>query len=161
MMRILTSILVLLLVLMLALADYWLGKPAEADRSVQQLAAEPDCQPVDRWCHAGRGRVELALHLGGPVTPLTVFPVKLGIEGLDPAGIDAVTITFEMQGMDMGLNRFELEPVSGPGNGVRYRGKAMLPVCVSGRVDWRARVSVATPMGLYRAVFDFTTGQRP
>jgi len=159
-MRLHVAFWIFLAALMLALAGYWLGKPAGADRPVKQLAVEPDCWPVGGWCHAGKGRLDLALRLGGPVTPLTVFPVELGIEGLDPASIDAVTVTFEMQGMDMGLNRFELGPVSGPGKKVRYRGKAMLPVCVSGRADWRARVKVATPRGLYEAVFGFSTSQQ-
>jgi hypothetical protein len=155
------SFLVLLAVLMLALAGYWLGEPAEAERPSRQLQTETDCQPIDRWCHAGKGRYGLALRIDGPVIPLTAFPVELEIEGLDAASIESVKLSFEMQGMDMGLNRFELEPVSDPAHKAHFRGMAMLPVCVTGRADWRVIASVATATGVYEAGFDFSTSQDP
>ena len=36
---------------------------------------------------------------------------------------------------------------------VQYSGSAMLPVCVSGRVDWLANVEIETASKIYQSVF--------
>lgn len=45
-----------------------------------------------------------------------------------------ISVAFEMLGMQMGENRFSFQRQA---NGI-WRAEALLPVCVSGRSDWRA-----------------------
>ena len=73
----------------------------------------------------------------------------------------SVTVTvsfshpFEMVGMDMGLNRFTLSSVVDEKGDLFYEGEGILPVCVSGRVDWLANTHVMTTDKIYEAVFEF------
>lgn len=45
--------------------------------------------------------------------------------------------SFQMQGMEMGLNRYRLLR-----EGNKWRAKVMLPACVQGRRDWLLRLEV-------------------
>jgi len=63
-----------------------------------------------------------------------------------------VLVQFTMKGMDMGLNRYRLVS-DGAG---RWTGKAMLPVCTTGRTDWLATVMLNGPAGERRAQFAFS-----
>jgi hypothetical protein len=60
-----------------------------------------------------------------------------------------------MVGMDMGLNRFTLSSVVDEKGDLFYEGEGILPVCVSGRVDWLANTHVITTDKIYEAVFEF------
>jgi hypothetical protein len=55
----------------------------------------------------------------------------------------------------MGLNRFTLSPSVNEKGNVTYEGEGILPVCVSGRVDWLASTHVMTTDKIYEAVFGF------
>jgi hypothetical protein len=70
---------------------------------------------------------------------------------LDLAGID----------MDMGYNRVPLHRVDPAADGddqqTRYRGQAMLPVCVRDRMTWEARVLLYRADGILAAPFRFET----
>jgi hypothetical protein len=54
-----------------------------------------------------------------------------------------VALELSMPGMYMGENRVALAPLGGG----RYRGKAVLVRCASGRRDWVAEVAVRLPAG--------------
>lgn len=53
----------------------------------------------------------------------------------------AVTLRFDMVGMDMGVNQYRLQVID---KGV-WQAQVMLPVCVTGRRDWFATVRVTVP----------------
>ncbi|HEY0664261.1 MAG TPA: hypothetical protein VGD18_06610, partial [Thiobacillaceae bacterium] len=48
-------------------------------------------------------------------------------------GVSRVSAEFQMVGMDMGFNRYDLKPA---GDGA-FGATVTLPVCVSGRRDWK------------------------
>lgn len=64
----------------------------------------------------------------------------------------AVHISFAMNGMEMGLNRYRL--VKQPDGS--WHGEVTLPVCVQGRSDWLALVEAEMPSGVERYQFSFT-----
>lgn len=64
--------------------------------------------------------------LSSPI-PLQPFDVIVKVPN-----VESVTADFSMQGMDMGPNRYVLQR-SGEGE---WRGRAILPVCVSGVSNW-------------------------
>jgi len=55
-----------------------------------------------------------------------------------------------MRGMNMGSNLYRLQPDS-----EGYAGRAVLPICTSGRSDWIAEVRIETPHKRYVAPFGF------
>jgi len=82
------------------------------------------------------------------------FRVELEVTGLPPAIVTEVVVSFAMAGMDMGLNRYRLDPGSEPG---RWRGQVTLPICSSGRTDWLAQISATTRVGRLEAAIPFST----
>lgn len=80
--------------------------------------------------HAGN---RISLSLGPGVKPLVPFPVNLSIDA--PSDVEAVVISFQMKGMEMGLNRYRLTKKEG-----RWQGIATLPVCTTSRMDWVAEL---------------------
>jgi hypothetical protein len=146
-------ILFVTVLLVVAVLASWLLRPAE----MAQLGMEPQnllvdgeapCDAAEGPCEFRQGRLGLIFSLPEPVRPLQPFELHLRVEGLEPSRVVA---TFTMSGMDMGLNRFELQPgVDG------WRGRAMLPICTEARKDWLATVSLHGAEGDYRVVFPFT-----
>ena len=99
------------------------------------------------------GRLELS------ITPQPIPVVKpLQIEArFSGAVARRVELDFSGRSMEMGPNRTVLAPA---GEGV-FRGNAMLPVCVTGRMDWRATLFVDTARGRLAARFDFAAPSAP
>jgi len=67
-------------------------------------------------------------------SPLVPFVVQLKANAQQP---DAVKISFEMDGMEMGYAVYQMryEPLT-----MLWQVKVILPVCSTGRVDWRLNV---------------------
>lgn len=103
------------------------------------IAPTADCSLHKQTCHVdvpGGGRIELSItpHPIPVVQPLQVIATLSGV----PA--HTVEIDFASPIMEMGYNRRLLNDM---GNG-RYAGEAMIPVCVIGRMPWRATLLVET-----------------
>jgi hypothetical protein len=63
-----------------------------------------------------------------------------------------VSADLTMVDMDMGPNRPELKPI---GRG-QYSGKAIFPICHSGKLDWQASITLETAGQSRTAVFPLT-----
>jgi hypothetical protein len=81
-------------------------------------------------------------------------------QGFENEMIEQVIVDFKMVGMDMGLNRFKLSSDVDEKGNVYYEGEGILPVCVSGRVDWSANTQIITTHKLYQATFEFKVGKK-
>lgn len=93
----------------------------------------------------------LVLSLGdGPVPVLKPLPISVEVQGLEASRVE---VDFAGVDMNMGLNRSQLA-ASRPGS---YRGSTTLPVCVSGRMDWRATVTVESGRQRIAIPFVFTS----
>ncbi|MCB1919046.1 MAG: hypothetical protein KDJ28_03565 [Candidatus Competibacteraceae bacterium] len=118
------------------------------------LNADPACNPVGKTCLAQDAALTVTLGLGDRIQPLTAFPVQVDLGGEAASKAEKVTVSFAMQGMDMGFNRFDLRRQVDQ----TWRGQAILPVCSAGRRDWRATVAVIgkTPyVGEFHLLTDF------
>ena len=51
--------------------------------------------------------------------------------------------------MNMGVNRFSLRKAEIKNQKQKWQGKALLPVCVTGRADWLAELEVVTNQSKY------------
>lgn len=101
------------------------------------LAVPPGCDLNRSACSAdlpGGGRVELDI-TPRPVPLVKPLQLVVSISGMVAEQVD---IDFAGLSMNMGYNR---KTLTAAGQG-RFRGEAMLPVCVSGRMTWRATLIV-------------------
>jgi hypothetical protein len=80
--------------------------------------------------------------------PLQPFRVQLYAPN---TAFDAVTVDFQMVDMYMGINRYALERQA---EGIWSR-EVMLPVCATGRSDWRMYLRVETGDAAYRVALPF------
>jgi len=93
----------------------------------------------------------IRLRLGPGVKAMQPFPVHVEV-----AEAAAVEVRFEMPGMNMGENRYRLRQTPAGS----WEGRAVLPICLSGRSDWVARVELRDRDGhRYEAVFPFRLGK--
>lgn len=103
------------------------------------LAPVDGCDLHREACHAevpGGGRIELSI-APRPIPVIRPMRVSAFISGLAANKVD---IDFAGVTMNMGLNR---QTLSAGDNG-RYSGEATLPVCITGRMAWRATLMVET-----------------
>ena len=91
-------------------------------------------------CSAEAGAVGIRLELSPrPLRPLSEVEASVALTSAGaPLEGAEVWLRLSMPGMYMGENRTSLEPLGGG----RYRGKAVLLRCASGRRDWVAEVAV-------------------
>lgn len=129
-----------------------LGCSGENGQARHLLGTASDCDVANESCRISSGAVAVSLALGPDVKPLVSFPIRLQIEGGEVAAQSVIT-DFQMQEMDMGMNRYRLQlsPQSD------WRGKATLPVCTASRMDWLAIVEFTLDGRPYRAIFPFHT----
>jgi hypothetical protein len=110
----------------------------ERGPSTELIFGPKDCEPAERPCGADLGAGQLLLRFDRPPEPLEAFIAELQLLGEWPESSAPMVLTFQMQDMDMGLNRVALEQTADR----RWRGEVMLPVCNSGRRDWLVDVSM-------------------
>jgi hypothetical protein len=102
----------------IAMAGYWLKRPAEA----QAVA----CADLLAGCSFSHRGTSAEVHFS--VRPAPLEPFVLSVRA---PGATRIAAEFQMNGMQMGFNRYDLRPVDGV-----FVSKVTLPVCVSGRRDW-------------------------
>jgi len=74
-------------------------------------------------------------HIRFSVTSETLKPFQLTLSHRE---VKKVSVSFQMAGMDMGFNRYDLKP-SQTGN---WTARIMLPVCTASRADWIAELQL-------------------
>ncbi len=116
----------------------------------ERLLGQVDCQTGQ--CLLQAQQMAVALHLPDHIKPLQPFTVSIALD--TNLAVDAVKVNFVMPGMDMGENRY----VFSRGAEGDWTGQPMLPICVTGRSDWRAKLEVEAEGVVYQAWFDFVIG---
>jgi hypothetical protein len=103
----------------IAVAGWWLKRPAEA---VAVACADPLAGCV--FSHRG---TSASVHFSARPTPLEAFGLRVSAPNAR-----RISAEFQMDGMDMGFNRYDLRPDA---DGA-FSSRVTLPVCISGRHDW-------------------------
>lgn len=111
-------LLLVLALIAIAAAGYWLKRPAEA-------VAVACIDPLTGCSFSHHGST---VQVGFSAQPAPLQAFELGVRA---PGASRVSAEFQMNGMEMGFNRYDLRP----GDGI-FASKVTLPVCVSGRRDW-------------------------
>lgn len=117
--RIAVPLLLILALAAIAVAGYWIKRPAEAQ-------AVTCVDPLSGCSFSHRGATVRVVFSAQPA-PLEAFELRIGAPGTTK-----ISAEFQMNGMEMGFNRYDLHPTE---NGTQT-AKVTLPVCVSGRRDW-------------------------
>ena len=123
--RVIVPLLLIGLLAAIAVAGYWFKRPAEAH-------AVACVDPLAGCTFSHRGAAVKALFRTLP-TPLEPFVLNM-----NAPGARQISVAFQMGGMDMGFNRYDLRPSEG---GV-FSAKIILPICISGRYDWTMLIDI-------------------
>ena len=123
--RVLVPLLLVVALVAVAVAGYWLKRPAEA------IAVScPD--PLAGCVFIHRGAPASVRFLNQPVA-LEAFDLSI-----TSANARKVNAEFQMVSMDMGFNRYDLHP----GKPGEFTARITLPICVSGRRDWMLYIDI-------------------
>ncbi len=117
--RLALPLLLIVALIGIAVAGYWLQRPANA-----QAVACAD--PLAGCVFSHRGATVKVVFSTQPA-PLQAFLLSVYV-----LGATKISAEFQMNGMEMGFNRYDLRPTD---TGV-FASSITLPVCVSGRRDW-------------------------
>ena len=102
------------------------------------------CPTNGNWCESPFNQHKIAIRFPKKIPYLTKFPVQVRIKNKNKINIQQLQIQFSMQGMQMGINRFNLKPKLNQedSNTQFWQAEVVLPVCVSGRKDWLVELKV-------------------
>ncbi len=117
--RVLLPLLLAVALAAIAVTSYWLNRPVEA----QAVA----CADPLAGCSFEHRGTTVNVRFSGHPKPLEAFALSASAPGAA-----RVSAEFQMNGMEMGFNRYDLHAA---GDGV-FVSSVTLPVCVSGRRDW-------------------------
>ncbi len=125
------------LFLLVSLLLWGCDRAPPADLPLTELDVAPGCQ-VQQGCRVAEGGMTVEVRFGETPRALQPFPVSLQVIGGEP--VETLSVSFYMQGMDMGMNRYHLLGDAGSG----WKAAVTLPICVSGRSDWVAEFELLT-----------------
>ena len=114
------------LAVLLAVGGWWYR--------TQQRAIPMPCADPRAGCMVPGGGT---LRFVGEPNPMVPFEVRL-----TDRNADQVSIRFAMDGMEMGPAESPLQAGKPKGGSVAWAGRSVLPICVQGRHDWVALLSI-------------------
>jgi len=130
--------------------------PAAPVETVSLQVTETACQKTRAACRATHPELgEITLRFPEGAYYMQRFAAELRMS--DAIRVDQIRLDLTMTDMDMGRNRFALSPA---GDGL-WRGELLLPICVTGRVDWQVRVQLDRGERRYEAVFPLNVTRAP
>ena len=116
--RVLLPLLLVVALVAIAVAGYWLKRPSEA--------VPVACADALAGCSFSHRGTPVGVRFSARPAPLEAFVLSVRAPGAA-----RVSAEFQMVGMDMGFNRYDLRRA-----GEGFAARITLPVCVSGRRDW-------------------------
>lgn len=120
------------------------------NKKVIQLSIKK-CNAQLNKCKVNIDDFEIGIDIDRNIEYLKTFNMKLWVENKKNNFIESIYIDFKMNGMDMGVNRFKLirnEPIKFSKT-QSWHGKVVLPICVTGKVDWLAKIELISQKKQY------------
>lgn len=139
------------LVLVSCLSLFILACSSEKGEERRLLGTAEDCDAAITTCRVSSGDIMVSLSMGKDVRPLQPFLLNLDIEGGEVEA-QSVVADFQMQGMEMGANRYRL--IEQPDG---WQAMVTLPLCTASRMDWLATIEFVLNGKPSQAVFLFHT----
>lgn len=142
--------LVLITLLLIGLLALMLlpGYLQQPDATSIHLPAQP-CDLHTGPCEAVLGERRVTLSLSpGPLQSMQPIHVEVAL-----AGIEAQGVLLDLQGLDMymGINQTLLQPAASG----QWQGQTEIAVCATGKMTWRAQLTIVDSHNSYTTWFDF------
>ncbi|MCW8933351.1 MAG: hypothetical protein OQK98_01375 [Gammaproteobacteria bacterium] len=125
----------------------WLGSQ-KIDEPVKQTFNVSLCDPTKNVCEFEFKKAIFVLEFKGTPSGLVPFEVSVKSKTSQP---DSIELSFEMDGMDMGYNVYNLKKFNSD-----WIAEVILPVCSLGRNDWLMKVKLVLEEESQVTVFKFT-----
>lgn len=143
-----TIIFVLVLGLTFAFGQWLVTKTKTKSSPIVQTLNISSCDPTKNTCEIEYKKTKFILEFKDTVSGLVPFEVLVKSNNTQP---DSITLSFDMQGMDMGYNLYNLKK-----NRAGWSAMVILPVCSLGRNDWLMRVKLLFESESHVTEFKFT-----
>jgi len=141
---------IVLALLLVAFAGYHYS-PLLLPRADLTMTSDPACNLNRQACRvslADGGSLELTIQ-PRPIPVVSPLTIEAKLNGI---AAESVELDFAGADMEMGHNRVVLSPT---GNG-NFSGTASLPVCVTGRMNWRATLLIGSGGRRLSVAYNFT-----
>ena len=138
------------IIVLLALSFY----PVSIDKEKQEntYPVHP-CKTLTTGCKAKLQHTEIEIKFPEKIIFLKRFPIEVSEPALKQYEVDKVIVDFQMVGMNMGLNIYQLNQSDKDKS--LWTGTGVLPVCTTGRTDWQAIVSLQKGNQVQKIAFQF------
>lgn len=117
----------------------WSG---ESKEQVVIKISDVKCNAQKKVCKIELEGLNIELSFDNNIYYLKPFNVFVWTEA--KTHIKSIQVDFKMINMNMGVNRFSLRKTELENEKQKWQGKALLPVCVTGRADWFAELGIVT-----------------
>lgn len=154
---IVTTIIFLLVILYVA-SEYQSEKPETSLTSININSGK--CKIQSEICNFDIDDLRISISSDKNIKYLNPFVISVKTKTNNNLKIKKIQVDFKMINMDMGVNRFLLnkKPINN-NNEQLWQGKALLPICVTGRADWVAEFSLYIKDSLYFLKLPITVEQ--
>lgn len=145
------------LIIVLVIAGSYLSELLRSDSIKSNtsvlLESNPACDLNKQGCVASINQQSVELRFKLAVKYLRRFDIEVVTSGFNPDMLESMNVNFTMLGMQMGFNQFSLNKTQKKNV---WQGWAILPVCVSGRKDWRVKLDFGNAQSNYTAIYQLT-----
>lgn len=149
-------ILFLSLIILIIVTQNLRWKKTDKELTVVKMSFE-NCKPQNKVCNIELEGLKLEVLFDEDVFYLKPFNVSVSLKNKSNNKIESVYIDFKMKNMNMGGNRFLLTEVGNKKQ--NWQGKALLPICVTGRADWFSELEVIIDKKKYILTFPLIVKQ--
>jgi len=133
-------------------------KKTDEELTVVKISFE-NCKPQNKVCNVELEGLKLGVLFDEDVFYLKPFNVSVSLNNKSNNKIESVYIDFKMKNMDMGVNRFLLIATGNQNKKQTWQGKALLPICVTGRADWVSELEIVIDKKKYILTFPLIVKQ--
>ena len=119
----------------------------ESKEQVVIIIPDVKCNAQKKVCKIELDGLNVELSFDNNIYYLKPFNVFVWSE--TDFNVKSIQVDFKMKNMNMGVNRFSLRKDEIKNQKQKWQGKALLPVCVTGRADWLAELEVVTNQSKY------------
>ena len=145
-------VLYILFIIVIMISQNFKWTDQRIERSIIEVSAG-NCPAQHQICTVKLDEFIIGISFDKNIYYLKKFDVSVWTENKESADIESIHIDFKMNNMNMGVNRFMLTKVNSKNNKQQWQGKALLPICVTGRADWFSELEIMTKQNKYILTF--------
>ena len=148
----LSIVIALVVIFIMLLVPAFYNDTVKQQQSIEIIQAEV-CDTLTTGCSAKIDNLNIEIKFPENIIYLNPFPVEVNFSGKDVPLVDDVKVEFVMIDMNMGTNTYQL--IQNNNDNLLWKGKVVLPVCITGRIDWQVYLLVKINEQSYKTGFQF------